>query len=109
MQSSSARIKRVTVELNARGILTPRGGSWQLACWRGLRSDGERRQKVLRERILQKLGVKVAVALVAAAVNQPKAVLTTEQPEAHCEQIYSDYYAIWKPLVNRAFIPHVKL
>jgi hypothetical protein len=39
-------------------------------------------------RILQKLGIKVAVALVPAAVNQPKAVSTTKQPR---EQIYQDY------------------
>jgi hypothetical protein len=42
-------------------------------------------------RILQKFGVNVAVALVAAAVNRPKAVLTTEQPEALREQICQDY------------------
>jgi hypothetical protein len=42
-------------------------------------------------RTLQKFGVKVAVALIAAAVNQPKAVLTTKQPEALREQIYQDY------------------
>jgi hypothetical protein len=41
-------------------------------------------------RILQMFGVKVAVALVAAAVNQPKTVLTTEQLALR-EQIYPDY------------------
>jgi hypothetical protein len=74
----------------------------QLGYWRDLQSDGERWERMGsllaarspendQTRILQKFGVNVAVAQVAAAVNRPKAVLTTEQPEALREQICQDY------------------